>query len=252
MRLKSSIWVAAYLRRCQTVGIFGAVRRRGAEEAGAVFVKVALLDGNAMLYAPAPQTVYDESRPAERLVCAGIAAAGAGAIGGRTPGQGNPLRSGCLDRRDRGPGRACFPGLSEREPLSPAGARAHWRSAAGLHCWTGLRCAGPHAAAFVVVQRGAIFGVVTAIEPRHAASMTSADRRSADRRAATAGRHCARGGAAEFGLRNISTRWNAALGMSSARAAHANGSPPGSLTTCVAICAGAKIRRFADLARSFR
>src|ERR1700724_1302184 len=67
MRLKSSIWVAAYLRRCQTEGIFGAVRRRGAEEAGAVFVKVALLDGSAMLYAPAPQTVYEDSRPVERL-----------------------------------------------------------------------------------------------------------------------------------------------------------------------------------------
>jgi hypothetical protein len=67
MRLKSSIWVAAYLRRCQTAGVFGAVRRRGAEEAGAVFVKVALLDGNAMLYIPAPQTVYDDSRPIERF-----------------------------------------------------------------------------------------------------------------------------------------------------------------------------------------
>ena len=67
MRLKSSIWVAAYLRRCQTAGIFGAVRRRGAEEAGAVFVKIALLDGKAMLYVPAPQTVYDESRPIERI-----------------------------------------------------------------------------------------------------------------------------------------------------------------------------------------
>ena len=67
MRLKSAIWVAAYLRRCQAEGIFGAVRRRGAEEAGAVFVKVALLDGNAMLYAPAPQTAYDESRPSERV-----------------------------------------------------------------------------------------------------------------------------------------------------------------------------------------
>jgi hypothetical protein len=67
MRLKSSIWVAAYLRRCQTAGIFGAVRRRGAEEAGAVFVKVALLDGRAMLYIPAPQTVYDHSRPIERF-----------------------------------------------------------------------------------------------------------------------------------------------------------------------------------------
>jgi hypothetical protein len=66
MRLKSSIWVAAYLRRCQGAGIFGAVRRRGAEEAGAVFVKVATLDGNAMLYTPAPQTVYDD-RPIERV-----------------------------------------------------------------------------------------------------------------------------------------------------------------------------------------
>ena len=67
MRLKSSIWVAAYLRRCHTEGVFGAVRRRGAEEAGAVFVKVALLDGKAMLYIPAPQTVYDDSRPIERF-----------------------------------------------------------------------------------------------------------------------------------------------------------------------------------------
>ena len=67
MRLKTSIWVAAYLRRCQGAGVFGAVRRRGAEEAGAVFVKVATLDGNAMLYVPAPQTVYDDSRPIERL-----------------------------------------------------------------------------------------------------------------------------------------------------------------------------------------
>jgi hypothetical protein len=62
--------VAAYLRRCQTEGVFGAVARRGAEEAGAVFVKVALLDGNAMLYAPAPQTVYDDSRPVERIFAA--------------------------------------------------------------------------------------------------------------------------------------------------------------------------------------
>jgi hypothetical protein len=67
MRLKSSIWVAAYLRRCQSEGVYGAVRRRGAEEAGAVFVKVALLDGSAALYVPAPQTVYDESRPVERI-----------------------------------------------------------------------------------------------------------------------------------------------------------------------------------------
>lgn len=67
MRLKSSIWVAAYLRRCQVEGIFGAVRRRGAEEAGAVFVKLSLLDGNAILYVPAPQTAYEDGRPVDRF-----------------------------------------------------------------------------------------------------------------------------------------------------------------------------------------
>ncbi len=67
MRLKSSIWVAAYLRRCQAEGLFGAVRRRGADEAGAVFVKLALLDGSALLFTPAPQSVYDDSRPTERI-----------------------------------------------------------------------------------------------------------------------------------------------------------------------------------------
>jgi hypothetical protein len=66
MRVKSNLWVAAYLRRCQNEGIFGAVRRKGAEEAGAIFVKLALLDGNALLFTPAPQTAYDESRPADR------------------------------------------------------------------------------------------------------------------------------------------------------------------------------------------
>lgn len=66
-RLKSSIWVAGYLRRCQSEGVFGAVRRRGAEEAGAVFIKLALMDGTALLFVPAPQTAYDDSRPVERV-----------------------------------------------------------------------------------------------------------------------------------------------------------------------------------------
>lgn len=67
MRLKTAIWVAAYLRRCQGAGLFGAVRRRGAEEAGAVFVKIALMDGTALLFVPAPQSSYDDSRPIERV-----------------------------------------------------------------------------------------------------------------------------------------------------------------------------------------
>ena len=66
MRLKSAIWVAAYIRRCQTEGIFAAVRRHGADEAGAIFIKVNRLDGNADLYGPAPQATFDEAQPTDR------------------------------------------------------------------------------------------------------------------------------------------------------------------------------------------
>jgi hypothetical protein len=64
--------VSAYVRRCQTENIFAVVRRHGADDAGAIFVKLALLDGRAMLFAPAPQTAYDESRPAERIFVASV------------------------------------------------------------------------------------------------------------------------------------------------------------------------------------
>jgi hypothetical protein len=70
VRLKSGIWVAAYLRRCQIEGAYAAVRRHGAEDAGAVFVIVSRLDGTATLYGPAPQSVFEESRPAERYFTA--------------------------------------------------------------------------------------------------------------------------------------------------------------------------------------
>lgn len=67
MRLKSDIWVSAYLRRCQIEGAFTAVRRRGAEEAGAVFIIVNRLDGTGTLYGPAPQSAFDDARPTDRL-----------------------------------------------------------------------------------------------------------------------------------------------------------------------------------------
>ena len=66
MRLKSAIWVAAYIRRCQVEGIFAAVRRHGADEAGAIFIKVNRLDGNADLYGPAPQAAFDQAQPTDR------------------------------------------------------------------------------------------------------------------------------------------------------------------------------------------
>ncbi len=67
MRLKSGIWVAAYVRRCHLEGAFAAVRRRGAEEAGAVYIKLNRLDGAGILYGPAPQAVFDEAQPAGRI-----------------------------------------------------------------------------------------------------------------------------------------------------------------------------------------
>jgi hypothetical protein len=70
MRLKSAIWVSAYLRRCNVEGAFAVVRRHGADEAGAVFIKVSGLDGSAALYGPAPQAAFDEGQPAERLFTA--------------------------------------------------------------------------------------------------------------------------------------------------------------------------------------
>jgi len=70
MRLKSNIWVAAYIRRCQAESIFAVVRRHGADDAGAIFIKLALLDGRAMLFTPAPQTAYEGSRPIERIFAA--------------------------------------------------------------------------------------------------------------------------------------------------------------------------------------
>jgi hypothetical protein len=66
MRLKSGIWVAAYLRRCNVEGVFAAVRRRGAEEAGAVFIKINRLDGTATLYGPAAQSTFDAAQPVDR------------------------------------------------------------------------------------------------------------------------------------------------------------------------------------------
>jgi hypothetical protein len=67
MRLKSGIWVAGYMRRAQVEGAFAAVVKRGAEEAGAVFIIVNRLDGTATLYGPAPQAAFDQSSPTDRL-----------------------------------------------------------------------------------------------------------------------------------------------------------------------------------------
>jgi hypothetical protein len=73
MRLKTALWVAAYLRRCQVEGAFAVVRRRGAEEAGAVFVRISRLDGTSELFGPAPQSALDTGRGADRAFTASLA-----------------------------------------------------------------------------------------------------------------------------------------------------------------------------------
>lgn len=56
MRLRSDIFVAALIRQAETQGAVAMLRRRGAAEAGAIFVKIDRLDGRAALLGPAPQS----------------------------------------------------------------------------------------------------------------------------------------------------------------------------------------------------
>lgn len=54
MRVKSELWVRAYLRRCQAANVPAVIVRRGDEAAGAIFICVDRLDGTVKLYGPAP------------------------------------------------------------------------------------------------------------------------------------------------------------------------------------------------------
>ena len=53
MRLKSEIWVQAYLRICAVNATAGVLVRRGDADAGAIFIRVSRLDGTCDLYGPA-------------------------------------------------------------------------------------------------------------------------------------------------------------------------------------------------------
>ncbi len=54
MRLKSEIWVKAYLRRCTVNGAMAVIVRHGDDDAGAIFLKVLHRGRTASLYVPAP------------------------------------------------------------------------------------------------------------------------------------------------------------------------------------------------------
>lgn len=66
MRLTSDFWVSALVRRAFASGGFAAVLRRGAAEAGAVFLVCRGRSGDMTLFGPAPQTSYDAGKPEDR------------------------------------------------------------------------------------------------------------------------------------------------------------------------------------------
>ena len=49
------------------------VRRRGAEEAGAVFVRISRLDGTSDLFGPAPQSAFDAAAETPRAFTPSLA-----------------------------------------------------------------------------------------------------------------------------------------------------------------------------------
>ena len=67
LRLRSDFWVAALLRRAEAAGAYVTIARRGAAEAGAIFVAVHRQGDQCDLYGPAPQSVFDVEHPSERL-----------------------------------------------------------------------------------------------------------------------------------------------------------------------------------------
>ncbi len=60
MRLKSHIFVSALLRRAFALGGYAAVLRKGAEDAGAIFIRQRTRMGTETLFAPAPQNFFED------------------------------------------------------------------------------------------------------------------------------------------------------------------------------------------------
>ncbi len=60
MRLRADIFAAALIRRAQVEGAYATLRRRGAAEAGAIFVRLDRLDGTSALFGPAPQSEIND------------------------------------------------------------------------------------------------------------------------------------------------------------------------------------------------
>src|SRR5690349_1286234 len=60
MRLKSEIFVSALVRRVFSAGDFAAIEVKGADAAGAIFIRQRLRNGLENLYGPAPQSFSED------------------------------------------------------------------------------------------------------------------------------------------------------------------------------------------------
>ena len=69
MRIKSGLWVSAYVRRLGAIPVPAMVLKRGDADAGAIFIKVNGLDGHASVLRPA-LSMLGEDTPERRWVYA--------------------------------------------------------------------------------------------------------------------------------------------------------------------------------------
>ena len=67
MRVTTTVWASALIRRLFSNGDYALVEKRGAAEAGAVFIRIRRRDGTTTLLGPAPQAIFDEKKPQERV-----------------------------------------------------------------------------------------------------------------------------------------------------------------------------------------
>lgn len=58
MRLKSEIWVKAYVRRSSVDGRQAYIVRHGDDDAGAIYIRINRLDGTSLLFGPAPTSLF--------------------------------------------------------------------------------------------------------------------------------------------------------------------------------------------------
>lgn len=72
-RLRSDFWVSAYLRQRQSKGLQAVLMRRGAAEAGAIFIRIDRLNGEIDLYGPAMQGEIEDGVRRFRKILAGTA-----------------------------------------------------------------------------------------------------------------------------------------------------------------------------------